>query len=269
MNEHVKASAPKEGGLTHRMAARVELFSVWCGVAYLFLLFFGWFYVAGFFPMHRPAANAHEIASIFHADNLRIRIGMVIVMWGAVCMIPFGASIANHVARFEGGRRTLTYAFVMAAFANAMLSFYPPLWLIIASFRSIVRSDELLYLVNDVAWLQFLGGLSLIMPMFIVVAIMAICDTRPQPVFPRWIGFFNILVFVGVIPGQLLFFFYDGPFAWNGLIGIWIPLIFFGLWFLTIFHYLRRAAMLGLEQVTTPEAPFDGASAGSARIAGM
>jgi len=229
--------------MNNTITRRIELVSAWSGIGYVGLLFVGWFLVAGFQPMHRPSAGAEEIAQIFRADNVRIRIGMVIVMWAAVCMIPFGALMANHIARFEAPRRTLTYMFVMAAFANAMLTFYPPLWWIVASFRATQRSAELTYLLNDVAWLQFLGGLSLIMPMFLAIPVLALCDRSPKPVFPRWVGFFNLWIFVLVLPGQLLFFFYDGPFAWNGLIGIWIPLTGFVFWFLIMFHFLRKAAL--------------------------
>jgi hypothetical protein len=225
------------------ISRRIELVSAWSGIAYISLLFIGWFLIAGFVPMHRPSAGAAEISAIFHADSVRIRIGMVVVMWAAVCMIPFGALIAHHVSRYEAPGRILTYMFVMAAFANAMLTFYPPLWWIIASYRATVRSVELTYLLNDIAWLQFIGGLSLIMPMFVVIPICALSDKSSTPLFPRWVGYFNMWLFVLVLPGQLLFFFYDGPFAWNGLFGIWLPLAGFVAWFLVTFHFLRAAAL--------------------------
>ena len=222
---------------------RIQLICAWSGIAYIGLLLVGWLFVAGFVPMHKPAAGAAEIAAIFRHDNIRIRIGMVIVMWAAMCMIPYGALIAHHVSRFEAPGRTLSYIFIMAAFANAMLTFYPPLWWIVASFRAEERAAELTYLLNDIAWLQFLGGLSLVMPMFVVIPVLAFWDKSPQPVFPRWVGFFNLWLFVLVLPGQLMFFFYEGPFAWNGLIAIWIPLTIFSAWFLVTPYYLRKAAL--------------------------
>ena len=59
------------------LVRKVELCSAWCGVAYLALLFSGWFLAAGFYPMHRPSAGAAEIARIFQVDSFRIRVGMV------------------------------------------------------------------------------------------------------------------------------------------------------------------------------------------------
>ena len=72
--------------------------------------------------------------------------------------------------------------------------------------RQHLCAAELTYLLNDIAWLQFLGGLSLVMPMFVVIPVLAFWDKSPQPVFPRWVGFFNLWLFVLVLPGQLMFF---------------------------------------------------------------
>jgi hypothetical protein len=46
-----------------------------------------------------------------------------------------------------------------------------------------------------------------------------------------------------IIPDQLIFFFYTGPFAWNGIFGFWIPLTAFGGWFVLTFVLLRKAIL--------------------------
>ena len=66
-------------------------------------------------------------------------------------------------------------------------------------------------------------------PHFLIIPIVAFNDRRPEPAFPRWAGYLNLFVFIIVLPGQLMFFFYSGPFAWNGLVGIWIPLMGFAV----------------------------------------
>ena len=46
-----------------------------------------------------------------------------------------------------------------------------------------------------------------------------------------------------MIPDQLLFFFHRGPFAWNGLFGLWIPVVAFSAFFILNFVLLRRAIL--------------------------
>jgi hypothetical protein len=229
---------------------RTKLFGAWCGVAYIVVLLVGWLAVGGFFPLHRPSAGADEIATFFRDHGIRIRLGMVIVMWGAALFIPFTATMADFVARFEGRNGPLTRMMTLAGYSNAMLTFYPPLWWIVNAYRAQQRSADLTYLLNDVAWLQFIGGVSLIMPMYGVVAVVALADTSENPVFPRWFGYQSIMTFLLLVPDQMLFFFKTGPFAWNGLIGFWIPLTALGSWFITIFILMRRTL---LQEMRTSE----------------
>lgn len=229
--------------MNDKVMRNTNLFGAWCGVAYCVLLFIGWWLVGGFFPLHDPAAGEAEIAAFFRDDVTGIRIGMVIVMWGAAVFLPFTATMADYVARFEGREGPLTRTMTLAGYANAMLTFYPPLWWIANTWRSDTRSDAMIHLLNDVAWLQFIGGLALVMPMFIVLAVVAFCDKSAHPVFPRLSGYFSLMTFTLFLPDQLLFFFKSGPFAWNGLFAFWIPLTVFCSWFLMVFYLIRRSIL--------------------------
>ncbi|HEX9833545.1 MAG TPA: hypothetical protein VGA66_10755 [Mycobacterium sp.] len=235
---------------------RTNLFGAWCGIAYIVMLLTGWWLVGGFFPLHSPSAGADEVAEFFRQDVTSLRIGMVIVMWGAAVFIPFTATMADYVAQYEGRNGPLTRTMTLAGYANAMLTFYPPLWWIVNSWRSTERSPEMIYLLNDIAWLQFIGGLSLIMPMFVVIAVVALTDRTADPVFPRWTGYQSILTFVLFLPDQMLFFFKSGPFAWNGLLGFWIPLTIFCSWFVMVFWMIRRAVLRTMRRAaeSPPEA---------------
>lgn len=207
------------------------------------MLFAGWFLIAGFTPLHQPSAGAEEIATVFCGNENGIRLGMVIVILGAAIFLPFTATVADFVSRVEGRNGTLTRIVTMAGYGNAMLTFYPPMFWLVAAFRPKARSAEITYLLNDIGWLQFIGGLSLVMPMIVVVGLCILWDKSPKPTFPRWAAFACFLGFVLMLPDQLLFFFKSGPFAWNGLIAFWMPMPVFCLLFIMFFWFLRREAL--------------------------
>ncbi len=220
--------------------SRIQHFGAWCGLLYPAGLILGWWVIAGFVPPHLPSAGADEIAAIFQSDYLRIRIGMVMVMFAAMIIIPFSALLGDVLTRIEGRAGVLTYSALLGGAGTMVLTFYPAIWWLIACYRP-ERAAELVHLLNDMSWLQFIGGVSLFMTMPGAIAIAAFCDTSARPVFPRWVGYFNVWVILLILPDQLMFFFHAGPFAWNGLFGFWIPFVAFGSWFVVTFVLLRKA----------------------------
>jgi hypothetical protein len=223
--------------------SRVSLFGAWCGVFYVVMLFAGWGLVAGFLlPPVSPASGAAEIARLIGEDTNRIRIGMVVVMFGVLVMFPFTAVAAQMISRVEGGAGVLTYTFLLGAAGNMALSFYPPIWWLTAAYRP-DRSADLIYLMNDMAWLQFIGGATIYLAMPLSIMVTSLCDTSAEPVFPRWCGYANGWIALVTVPDQLLFFFHRGPFAWNGIVGLWIPAVMFGLFFIMNALVIRKAVL--------------------------
>ena len=222
--------------------SRVQMFGVWCGAAYLAVLFVGWGAVAGFLPPTPPSAGADKIAALFDGDFTRIRIGMLLVMLAALVFIPFAAVMSQFIARIEGTPGILTYTFLLGAAGNMVLTFYPAVWWLTAAFRP-DRAPELIYLMNDMAWLQFLGGVTMYLAMPLSVAVASLCDKSAEPAFPRWCGYANLWMALTILPDQLLFFFHRGPFAWNGLFGVWIPVVVFSAFFIINLVVLRKAVL--------------------------
>lgn len=224
---------------------RVQMFCAWGGFLYMGVLLLGWALIAGFLPPHRPSAGPQEIAAIFQHDTLRIRIGMLLTMVGAFMVMPFTAILARYIARIEGSPGVLTYSVIMGGGGNMVLTFYPAIFWLVAAFRP-DRPPDLIYLLNDWAWLQLIGGATIFWTMPLGMAIAALCDGSADPVFPRWSAYASIWIFFAILPDQLLFFFHTGPFAWNGIFGIWIPLGAFGGWFALTSYLMIRAMRRGL-----------------------
>jgi hypothetical protein len=221
--------------------ARAQLFGAWSAIGYMVTILLGWWTVAGFVPPISPGASAHDVAMVFQNDYTRIRIGMIMVMFSALIFIPFAAAMCREMSRIEGGPGVLTFTCALGGVGNMVLSFYPAVWWLAGVFRP-ERAPDLMQLVNDLSWLQFIGGLSmyLAMPLSLVGALFLFGDTKG---FPRWSIYLSAWTVLLEIPGQLLFFFHSGPFAWNGLLGLYVPLAAFTIWFVTMFFVMRKSAI--------------------------
>jgi hypothetical protein len=68
--------------------------------------------------------------------------------------------------------------------------------------------------------------------------------TRNSGPIPRWVGYFSIWFAVSMFPASLVVFFYHGPFAWNGVFGIYLPLCMFAIWYQVTTWYLHRSITL-------------------------
>jgi hypothetical protein len=228
--------------MNHGARSSIQLFSAYCGLLYMAALVFGWGWLGGFLPPWQPTMSPNEVAGLFAADQTRMRMSMVVVMYAAMIFLPFAALISHFLSRIEGGMGVLSGTALLGGAGNMVLTFYPAVWWLTALYRP-ERDVEITYMLNDMAWLQFLGGVSMFDAIPLAIAVAAFCDKSTNPVFPRWSGYFNILVVLLILPDQLLFFFHSGPFAWSGVFGLWIPLTVFGLWFLVTFWLMRKAIL--------------------------
>lgn len=219
----------------------INLVCAYCGYGYVALVFAGWWFVARYYPLHAPTDSAQDIQSFYQSNPTLIRLGLVIVMWGAALFIGFTAALTECFSRIEGRRGALSTIAALTGFSIAMLTFYPPLWWLVAAFRPESQSLDILYMLNDAGWLQFIGGIALLMPVYPAMVAAVFIDKNDKPIFPRWIAYYCIWTFTMSLPDQLLFFFKDGPFAWDGLFGFWIPVTVFAMWILVISTYMIKA----------------------------
>lgn len=116
-----------------------------------------------------PSAGVDEIAALIKEDHTRIRIGMVVVLFSALVFIPFGAVLTQIVTKVEGRVGVLTYTALLGAAGNMILTYYPAMTWLIGAYRP-DRHPELIYLMNDAGWLQFVGGATVLLAMPISMA---------------------------------------------------------------------------------------------------
>ena len=223
------------------MSARNQRFCLYGGLLFIVMFFAGWGLTAGFMtPLPTPRESPLQVARFFGGDTFAIRLGLLITIAGAPLQAFFAALIAEHMRRIEGVLAPLASAQLVLGGLAVLLVTLPCFVWEVAAFRP-TRDPNLIALLNDVAWLSFIGAFAPAAAQSIAIGLAVIGDGRERPVFPRWVAYFNFWAALLFIPGGIVFFAHRGPFAWNGIFPFWIPAAVFGAWFLVMFAVLRSA----------------------------
>jgi hypothetical protein len=90
-------------------------------------------------------------------------------------------------------------------------------------------------------WIPFVGMTSTVVLQVSVFGVAILLDRRERPVFPRWLGYYNLWVALMFLPGTFNVFYQSGPLSRNGIIAWYIPLIVFATWLVITSFYLSRA----------------------------
>ena len=212
----------------------------WSVVVFLVLLGIGWVVMARFLPPHLPGASAMEIAAIYQQNTVWIRAGLALAMLGSAFIVPFIVLISAQMRRIQGAGSLLANTQMICGSVGVMMIFTVPFmaWETIA-FRP-DRPVEIILAISDFAWLMFAMTLSPALVQFLSLGIAILLDRSPEPVFPRWAGFLNIWISVLALPAGAIALFHSGPFAWNGVLAFWLPVVLFVIWILVMFFLLLK-----------------------------
>lgn len=246
--------------------SRIELACAWAGVAFLvaYLTFF--LGVAQWIPPQPPSWSADRVAQLYQDHTTGIRIGHLGAMSASFLLFPLWALISTHIARIEMARGHLPVLALLQFGCAVLLQVFfvlcSMLWLV-AAFRPEV-SPETLRVLHDAGWLMFVMVAPGYLIQMICIGVAAFIDHNPDPVIPRWAGYLHLWVGVSGLGGCLAVFFKQGPFAWNGAVGFYLPVAVFAVWLVVITRLLHQNA---LRDVAADQlAMLDDAAGKSARI---
>lgn len=224
------------------MNASSQRLCAWAGPGAVILFFIGFGGFAGFLPPPSPAAGLQQIADIFSAHTNSIRFGLLLSMFAAALFAPLVAVISVQLKRIEGEHTPLSNTQLALGSLLVVFFIFPVMWWQTAAFRpESARSPEGIQLLNDLAWIPFVGVVSTGVIQALGVGLTILQDTRDVPIFPRWLGYYSLWSALIFVPGGIIVFFKSGIFAWDGLIGFWTVLAVFALWVLLMSFAVLRA----------------------------
>jgi hypothetical protein len=220
----------------------------------------GFALISGFIPPPAPSSNARDLAEMYRGHQTRILIGMVIAMFGAAFTGTWVAAITAQLRRVEGRFGVLSIL-QLAMGSILVLEFELCLLIWEAGAFRVERPDTEIQLMNDLAWITFIGLTGTAIVQCFSIAAVILLDRRPQPIYPTWVAYFNIWVALCFIPGSWNCLFKTGPIAWNGAFSFYVAMVAFLSWYL-----VNSAAMIKAIRSQERDEAGLGTSAGAAPV---
>jgi hypothetical protein len=212
------------------MNAQTERICVWIAMAFPPVMVVG-LLAAGWIPFPSPAATPAAVAAMYRDNAAGIKVCSLLMMLSGTLTLPLGAVLTVRMRKIEGPASPLAWTQLAAAAVGAVLFMVPPYFWQAAAYRAEHHADELLQTLNDLAFLPLLSAIFPAQLQLLALGLAILLDKNDPPELPRWTGYLSLWVMVLLIPSALVLFFFTGPFAWNGILTIWLAAIVFIIWF--------------------------------------
>lgn len=222
------------------MNRTVHKLCAWSGTLCLALMVVGFVLLAGFIPARSARQSAQQTAQFLLENRDMINWGLIVSMFAASLLMPFAASMSIHMRRIEGRYPALAMTELGLGALFVLEFIYLIFFWQTATYRT-DRAPELIQLLDDMGWIPFVGMTSTIVLQVMVFGVAILLDRRERPVFPRWLGYYNLWVALMFLPGTFNVFYQSGPLSRNGIIAWYIPLTVFATWLVVTSLYLSRA----------------------------
>lgn len=215
--------------------ARVQL-QLWgvrvCGRVLFTLFFLGWVVLARFVPAPSPSDSPEQIADRYNDNQAGIQVGATFMLISFCFWAAWGAVVANWTRRSHGGGRVLANVQLVSLTISEMVGVICAFLWALASYRPEEIDPEITSTINDAAWLMFLIPWPPFSMWCVALAIAVFRDKREgtDRDFPRWVGYLSLLTAFLFAPAGAALFFKDGGYAYDGLLGMYLPLAIFFVW---------------------------------------
>lgn len=217
-----------------------RLACAWSGIACTVLFAIGFVAFARFLPFPSPGLPAERIAADLAAHRIGIRIGVIFMIIGFGLFATFATGVALELRRTDGRHPALTYVQLVCAGASSAILALSPMFFGIMVYRAGEVPAYITQALYDIAWFCFVMPYPVFSLLLLAQGGAILRDTTIPVVFPRWAGFLCFATAAALIPTGFIIFFKSGPLAWNGVVGLGIPMIYFFSWIMTLSYYLIR-----------------------------
>lgn len=223
------------------MSERGQTIFIWWAFSFLSIFLLAWIFLLQMVPPPPASFSPSEVAAFYSTNGFSIKLGAMIASWTSAFMVPFSVVVAIQMSRLEKGTPVWSILAFAGGILMSMFLVFPPICWGVAAYTA-DRTPEVTALMNELANLTLVTTDQFYI--FQMIPMVYVSLSRPHDelsALPRWMGFFTLWSAVAFEVGALAFMFKTGPFAWNGLLVFWLPLILFTIWVLVTCYVMLRA----------------------------
>ncbi|MGA8547729.1 MAG: hypothetical protein WB785_21035 [Mycobacterium sp.] len=191
-----------------------------------------------------PSARwpATRIAQFYVEHSTEVKLGAVVSSWVSCFMVPLTIVVAVQMYRHEARKAPVWTILTVVGGLLMNLNFVlPSICFGVAAFTP-DRAADVTAIMHEFGVISLVTMDQFYIFMWVAVAVICLApNSVPHSPFARWFGYYTIWSVLMIEAGALAFLFRTGPFAWNGLLAFWSPVIVFFGWIAIATVQLIRA----------------------------
>jgi len=219
---------------------RHELFGAWCAPIFSVLTVAGFLGFAGFYAPAPAWLPPSQLAGYYAEHRFGVELGMSIFCLATAFLAIFTVALSLALARIERGSPLLAVSQVLGGLAVVLLIFISCCLWIGAAYRAGAAAPEVTVALNDAAWFGFLVGWVMLSLQMAVTATVTLRDRSATPLVPRWLSWASVVGAVLLVTANGCVFTKTGIFAWDGVLGYYLPMAIWACWLDGHAWYLRK-----------------------------
>ncbi|WP_431239227.1 hypothetical protein ACQ86B_05725 [Mycolicibacterium aichiense] len=214
------------GDLPRTSNVRTQVVALWITAISLVGLVVAAIAFPGFWPPTSPQTSAADVATFYRDNTSWIRLSVVTFNFFSVMFLPLFCVLVVQMKRMTTQSQVFAYCHLSATVSGATIFALATVFFGAAAYRP-NRDSDLIMVLNDLGWIVLIAPVGMMLAQNLMLALAVYHDKVAQPVFPRWVGHFSVLVMVAMAPAALSVVVDSGPLAWNGLVSFWLRNIAF------------------------------------------
>lgn len=232
--------------------------SIYCGPVFVTTFVVFWAWLGHNLPPPHPDWPAQAFADRYLAHLAAIRVGFLVALITICLYLPWTGYVTARMMRIEQSPYpVLSYLQLLGGGLTVMVVSIS-MWCWVVAAQRPERLPEITQMLTDAGWLMNDTVYMCTTLQMVAMALCVMADKRSKvPLMPGWACYLTIFCGCTFFPASLTAVLRGGPFAYDGLVGFWIPYPAWLIWEFVASYFLivdlHRRVREG-EAVTMPAA---------------